>query len=551
MVEERGHLLPRRRDLPRQRRRRLRRPPRADRADRLPRRARRDAASGSCPSTRRRTATTATTSSTSTAVDPRLGTLGDFVEMVRTARDRGIRVIADLVVNHTSDRPPVVPAARARPRLPVPRLLRVARREAAPRSRATSCSPTRRTSNWAWDEQAGPVLPAPLLLRPARPQRRQPGGARRDRADRGLLAPAGPRRLPRRRRAVPARAGRACRRARSRPARAGCATCAPTSAAAAATRSCSARSTCRRTTSARSSATRTATSWTWSSTSLQPGDVPRARPRGRRRRCATRSRRCREIPEECQWANFVRNHDELTLDKLTEDERDEVFAAFGPEETLQLYGRGLRRRLPTMLDGDQRASGWSTRSCSRCRDAGALLRRGDRHGREPRHRGPDGGALADAVVARAQRRLLARGADELVPAARRRRPLRARGASTSRTSAATRLAAELDGADDPPPPGVPRARLGRRHGARRGRPRGARPPRRSRRQHGRGAAQPRRGRPVDAAVVLDDAGDGAMLVDLFADDDVALDGGRARIGARCPTAPAGCACAGAGSGSWP
>jgi trehalose synthase len=60
------------------------------------------------------------------------------------------------------------------------------------------------------------------------------------------------------------------------------------------------------------------------------------------------------IPEDCQWANFVRNHDELTLDKLSEDERQEVFAAFGPEKELQLYGRGLRRRVPTMLDGDQR-----------------------------------------------------------------------------------------------------------------------------------------------------------------------------------------------------
>jgi maltose alpha-D-glucosyltransferase/alpha-amylase len=60
------------------------------------------------------------------------------------------------------------------------------------------------------------------------------------------------------------------------------------------------------------------------------------------------------IPEDCQWANFVRNHDELTLDKLSDDEREEVFAAFGPDEDLQLYGRGLRRRLPTMLDGDQR-----------------------------------------------------------------------------------------------------------------------------------------------------------------------------------------------------
>ena len=55
-----------------------------------------------------------------------------------------------------------------------------------------------------------------------------------------------------------------------------------------------------------------------------------------------------------QWATFVRNHDELTLDKLSDEERDEVFAAFGPEEDMQLYGRGLRRRLPPMLDGDPR-----------------------------------------------------------------------------------------------------------------------------------------------------------------------------------------------------
>jgi glycosidase len=60
-----------------------------------------------------------------------------------------------------------------------------------------------------------------------------------------------------------------------------------------------------------------------------------------------------DIPTECQWANFVRNHDELTLDKLSEEERSEVFEAFGPEDKYQLFGRGLRRRLPTMLDGDQ------------------------------------------------------------------------------------------------------------------------------------------------------------------------------------------------------
>ena len=55
-----------------------------------------------------------------------------------------------------------------------------------------------------------------------------------------------------------------------------------------------------------------------------------------------------------QWANFVRNHDELTLDKLKDNECHEVFDAFGPEADMQLYGRGRRRRLPSMLGGDQR-----------------------------------------------------------------------------------------------------------------------------------------------------------------------------------------------------
>ena len=59
------------------------------------------------------------------------------------------------------------------------------------------------------------------------------------------------------------------------------------------------------------------------------------------------------IPDGCQWAHFVRNHDELTLDKLSDAEREEVFAAFGPEPEQQMYGRGLRRRLPSMLGGDQ------------------------------------------------------------------------------------------------------------------------------------------------------------------------------------------------------
>ncbi|GAA2872908.1 alpha-amylase family protein [Streptosporangium fragile] len=59
-------------------------------------------------------------------------------------------------------------------------------------------------------------------------------------------------------------------------------------------------------------------------------------------------------PDDCQWAMFLRNHDELTLDKLTESQKQEVFDAFGPEKDMQLYDRGLRRRLPPMLGGDLR-----------------------------------------------------------------------------------------------------------------------------------------------------------------------------------------------------
>ena len=57
-------------------------------------------------------------------------------------------------------------------------------------------------------------------------------------------------------------------------------------------------------------------------------------------------------PHDAGWGTFLRNHDELTLDKLEPAERDEVFAAFAPREDMRIYGHGIRRRAASMLGGD-------------------------------------------------------------------------------------------------------------------------------------------------------------------------------------------------------
>jgi maltose alpha-D-glucosyltransferase/alpha-amylase len=59
-------------------------------------------------------------------------------------------------------------------------------------------------------------------------------------------------------------------------------------------------------------------------------------------------------PASGQWGVFLRNHDELDLGRLTEKQRQRVFAAFGPNKEDQLYDRGIRRRLAPMLGGDRR-----------------------------------------------------------------------------------------------------------------------------------------------------------------------------------------------------
>ncbi len=59
-------------------------------------------------------------------------------------------------------------------------------------------------------------------------------------------------------------------------------------------------------------------------------------------------------PPNAQWVQFLRSHDELDLGRLTPDQRQKVFEAFGPEKRMQLYNRGIRRRLTPMLGNDRK-----------------------------------------------------------------------------------------------------------------------------------------------------------------------------------------------------
>jgi maltose alpha-D-glucosyltransferase / alpha-amylase len=60
------------------------------------------------------------------------------------------------------------------------------------------------------------------------------------------------------------------------------------------------------------------------------------------------------IPSSAQWAHFLRNHDELDLGRLSNAAREQVFERFAPDPAMQLYGRGIRRRLAPMLADQER-----------------------------------------------------------------------------------------------------------------------------------------------------------------------------------------------------
>ncbi|HWF92626.1 MAG TPA: maltose alpha-D-glucosyltransferase [Terriglobales bacterium] len=59
------------------------------------------------------------------------------------------------------------------------------------------------------------------------------------------------------------------------------------------------------------------------------------------------------IPENCQWCLFLRNHDELTLEMVTDTERDYMYDEYAKDKSMRL-NLGIRRRLAPLLDNDRR-----------------------------------------------------------------------------------------------------------------------------------------------------------------------------------------------------
>jgi maltose alpha-D-glucosyltransferase / alpha-amylase len=152
-----------------------------------------------------------------------------------------------------------------------------------------------------------------------------------------------------------------------------------------------------------------------------------------------------EIPENCQWAIFLRNHDELTLEMVTDKERDYMWETYAADPRARI-NLGIRRRLAPLMENDRRKIELMNACCCRCPGTpiiyygdeigmGDNIYLGDRDGvRTPMQWSPDrnGGFSAPIRSGCTCRRSWTRST-----ATRR---------STSRRRCATLLAAQLDAA---------------------------------------------------------------------------------------------------------
>jgi maltose alpha-D-glucosyltransferase / alpha-amylase len=281
-------------------------------------------------------------------VDPRLGSLGDLVEFLRAARERGIRVIADLVVNHTSDQHPWFQSARADERSPFRDFYVWA--DERPEGPQGVVFPDAEDSNWDYDEVAGKWflhrfyshMPDLNIANPrVRDEINKIVGYWLELGLSGFRVDAAP--------FVIELAGTEAERGQD-----------PHDLLV------NLRAFLNR---------RRGDAILLAEANLPPDDQRRffgdeggdemhmlfnfilnqhvflALVRQDPAPITTALREQPPVPETNQWANFIKNHDELTLDKLTEAEREEVFAALAPDPDMRSFGRGIRRRVPTMLEG--------------------------------------------------------------------------------------------------------------------------------------------------------------------------------------------------------
>ncbi len=287
-------------------------------------------------------------------VDPRLGTLGDFAELVHQAANRGLRVIIDLVVNHTSDEHPWFRSARASRESPYRDWYVWSPSEPSDRKQGM-VFPGHQEETWSWDEQAQewyyhrfyrfqPDLNAASEAVRVEIEKiigfwLQLGvaGFRMDAAPFiiELTEPGNPNSpkdfdlLTRYRDRLSWRRGDAVILAEANVA---------------------AQELVRYFGDEGGSTNRLPMLFDF----LLSVRTLLALARGDSGPIRTTLEESPQIPADAQWATFLRNHDEVDLSRLTKDEQAEVFAAFGPEPRMQLYGRGIRRRLAPMLGGDQR-----------------------------------------------------------------------------------------------------------------------------------------------------------------------------------------------------
>jgi trehalose synthase len=288
-------------------------------------------------------------------VDDRLGSLGDLVEVIRTANDRGIRVIADLVVNHTSDRHPWFRSARRSPNSPF-RDFYVWRTDPPPDTQGQVVFPGEEDGIWSWDDSAQAWYLHHFYshqpdLNFANPRVRNEvakvmgfwlqlglDGFRvdavpflvqdKETTDPTTGVPSDPHQYLRELRAFLGRrrGGAVLVGEVNVPHRE----------------------------QAKYFGGDRGDELNMMFDFIGMESLYLSLARSDARPLARALRRRPEVNADTQWVTFVRNHDELTLDKLTQKQREEVFASFGPEPHMQVYGRGLRRRLPPMLGGDPR-----------------------------------------------------------------------------------------------------------------------------------------------------------------------------------------------------